>query len=333
MTKAKSFNKNTKHKALYHALIESILEDNDVMDKGVADKSMKRNPGDVDRYEDPPAGSNQGLKRKKTSKDTKPSKNDKSIETSKGTIVAKIYWKICTSSEDSADLKDWFKKPERPLTPDPDWNKCKTLLKGTCRCYIKLEYNMKECYKELNDQLDWNNPEGDRYTFDLSKPLPLVQSRNHQIVPVDYFFNNDLAYLHGESTSRTYTTSLTKTKAAKYDLQGIEDMVPNLWSPIKVAYNIHALLGTSHWRSKRQTFHGYASNRVSKHDVYSTKRILAVTNVKVNIWYGYGHLERIKVQRSDQQLYKLLALLFSEAGVLYVNWTRLGHYVSRRGYL
>ncbi|GJV03323.1 hypothetical protein Tco_1336892 [Tanacetum coccineum] len=169
------------------------------------------------------------------------------------------------------------------------------LLKGTCRSYVKLEYNMEECYKALNDQLDWNKLKGDRYPFDLRKPLPLVQSRNHQIVPVDYFFNNDLAYLQGGSTGRTYTTSLTKTKAAKYDLPGIEDMVPNLWSPIKVAYDKHALLDTSHWGPKRQRFYGYASKRVSKHDVYSTKRILAVKNVKVNVCYGYGHLEEIEV--------------------------------------
>nr|GEZ72626.1 hypothetical protein [Tanacetum cinerariifolium] len=45
--------------------------------------------------------------------------------------------------------------------------------------------------------------------------------------------------------------------------------------------------GTSYWRSKRQPFYGYASNRVSKHDVYSTKGIMAVTNVKVKKWYGY----------------------------------------------
>ncbi|GJT36542.1 hypothetical protein Tco_0926961 [Tanacetum coccineum] len=87
-----------------------------------------------------------------------------------------------------------------------------------------------------------NNPEGDRYPFDLNKPLPLVESRNRLIIPADYFFNNDLAYLQGESTNRTYTTSLSKTKASKYDLQEIEDMVSMLWSPIKTAYNIHALL-------------------------------------------------------------------------------------------
>ncbi|GJT76388.1 hypothetical protein Tco_1043113 [Tanacetum coccineum] len=180
------------------------------------------------------------------------------------------------------------------------------ILKGMCRSYVKLDYNMEEFYKALTDQLDWNNPEGDRYPFDLSKTLPLVMSGNRQIVSDDCFFNNDLAYLQGGSTGRTYTNSLTKTKAAKYNLPGIEDMVPNLWSPIKVAYDKHALLGTLHLGPKRQRFYRYAFNRVSKHDVYSTKRILVVTSVKVKEWYGYGHLEEIEVRRSDQQLYKFM---------------------------
>nr|GEZ84587.1 hypothetical protein [Tanacetum cinerariifolium] len=79
VTKTKSFNKNTKHKTLYHALMESILEDEDSMDKGVAVKS-KRKPDDVDRNEVPPVGPDQGLKRKKTSKDIKSSKKAKQLE-------------------------------------------------------------------------------------------------------------------------------------------------------------------------------------------------------------------------------------------------------------
>ncbi|GKB27779.1 hypothetical protein Tco_0867180 [Tanacetum coccineum] len=57
---------------------------------------------------------------------------------------------------------------------------------------------------------------------------------NRQIVSVDYFFNNDLKYLQGGISTMTYTTSITKTKATQYDLQGIEDMVPNIWSPVEV---------------------------------------------------------------------------------------------------
>ncbi|GKF05863.1 hypothetical protein Tco_0036531 [Tanacetum coccineum] len=75
-------------------------------------------------------------------------------------------------------------------------------------------------------------------------------SRNRQKVPVDYFFNNDLKYLQGGVATMTYTTSITKTKAAQYDLPGIEDMVPNIWVPVKVAYDKHALWGISHWRKQ-----------------------------------------------------------------------------------
>nr|GEW16621.1 retrovirus-related Pol polyprotein from transposon TNT 1-94 [Tanacetum cinerariifolium] len=111
------------------------------------------------------------------------------------------------------------------------------------------------------------------------KPLLLIEDRGRQVVPVDYFINNDLEYLKSRSSSKKYTTSKTKTKAAKYDnVQGIEDMV--------------------------SSFYGFASHMVSKHNVYSTKRITAVTRVQVMKWFDYGYLEEIEVQREDQQLYK-----------------------------
>nr|GFC28050.1 hypothetical protein [Tanacetum cinerariifolium] len=81
------------------------------------------------------------------------------------------------------------------------------LLKGICTSSIELEYHFQECFNALTDKLDWNNSEEDRYPFDLSKPLPLQE--------------------------RTYTTSITKTKAARYEIEVIEDMVPMLWSPTK----------------------------------------------------------------------------------------------------
>ncbi|GJW62322.1 hypothetical protein Tco_0111657 [Tanacetum coccineum] len=99
------------------------------------------------------------------------------------------------------------------------------LLKGTHSNYAELEYDFEECYKALSEKLDWEIPEGGYYPFDLTKPIPLVMSGNRQKVPVDYFFNNDLKYLQGGVSTMTYTTSITKTKAAQYDLPGIEDMV------------------------------------------------------------------------------------------------------------
>ncbi|GKD17596.1 hypothetical protein Tco_1206754 [Tanacetum coccineum] len=142
---------------------------------------------------------------------------------------------------------------------------------------MELEYNIKECYKDITDRLDWNNPKGNEYPFELSKPLPLIMEQGRQVVPVDYFINNDLEYLRGGSSSKKYTTSTTTTKVAKNDIPGIEDMVPSLWSLVKVAYDRHAVWGTLHW---------------------------AITKVKVMKWYDYGYLEEIKVRREDQQIYK-----------------------------
>ncbi|GKC13441.1 hypothetical protein Tco_1010223, partial [Tanacetum coccineum] len=43
--------------------------------------------------------------------------------------------------------------------------------------------------------------------------------------------------------------------------------------------------------------------RLSKHDVYSTVKILSVVRVKVDKQFGYGYLEEIMVRRADRQLY------------------------------
>ncbi|GKC57271.1 hypothetical protein Tco_1084869 [Tanacetum coccineum] len=37
----------------------------------------------------------------------------------------------------------------------------------------------------------------------------------------------------------------------------IEDLVRNLWSPVQVKYDQHVYLGTSHWGPKRQRFYRY----------------------------------------------------------------------------
>ncbi|GJX17692.1 hypothetical protein Tco_0218524 [Tanacetum coccineum] len=101
----------------------------------------------------------------------------------------------------------------------------------------------------------------------------------------------------------TYTTSITKTKAFQYYLQGIEDMVPNIWSPVKVSYDKYALWGISRWRQQCKTFYAYVRGFESSHDVYSTKRILAVTQVEVMLKHGYGYLREIEVRRADNDLY------------------------------
>ncbi|GKA28560.1 hypothetical protein Tco_0714805 [Tanacetum coccineum] len=47
------------------------------------------------------------------------------------------------------------------------------------------------------------------------------------------------------------------------------------------------------------------SKRTLTKDVYSRKRIIAVTSLKIMKWYDYGHLDKIEVRREDRELYKL----------------------------
>ncbi|GJU30149.1 hypothetical protein Tco_1173738 [Tanacetum coccineum] len=271
MTTSKSFNNHPKHIALYHALIESILADEDAIHQGVAEKQKKRKPDDEDRDEDPPAGPNQGLKRRKTSKDVEPSKRSKSTGSFKGNTSSQpklkstgksihaeetVYEAEVTKtpqnqgddmgkSVDDEPTQNWLSDLEKARKPPLTFNE----LISTPIDFSTFAMNRLHITNLTKADLVgpvYNLLKGtckrDRCPVDLSKPLPLVESRGHQIVPAHYFFNNDLENLRGGSTDIKYTTSITKTKAAKYELKGIEDMVPTLWSPIKVAYDKYAAL-------------------------------------------------------------------------------------------
>ncbi|GKD60788.1 hypothetical protein Tco_1298297, partial [Tanacetum coccineum] len=76
------------------------------------------------------------------------------------------------------------------------------------------------------------------------------------------------------------TTSITKTKAARYEIGGIEDMTPVHWSTIKHAYDKDAAKGIKHWDERHKLCVG------------------------VKKLHGYGHLEEVVVKRVDRQLYK-----------------------------
>nr|GEW28934.1 hypothetical protein [Tanacetum cinerariifolium] len=104
---------------------------------------------------------------------------------------------------------------------------------------------------------------------------------SHLTVAADYFFNNDLEYLESYDLERMYIALITKTKAAQYEIKRIEDM--------------------GEWR---KLWHRSQLNKFSKHNVYSTKKIMGVKSVSVKKLHRYGHLEGVVVKRVDRQLYK-----------------------------
>nr|GFC32393.1 hypothetical protein [Tanacetum cinerariifolium] len=163
------------------------------------------------------------------------------------------------------------------LTPELLAGPTYELMKGSCNSLTELEYHLEEVYKATTDQLDWVNPEGQQYPHNLLQPLPLISdNRGHCVIPFTHFINNDLEYLRGGASSQKYTTSVTKTKAADYGhIKWIEDL-----------------------------FYEFAVNRESALDVYSKRRIISVTGLKIVEWHNYKHLDWILVRRDDDKLYK-----------------------------
>ncbi|GJW59707.1 hypothetical protein Tco_0109042, partial [Tanacetum coccineum] len=106
--------------------------------------------------------------------------------------------------------------------------------------------------------------------------------------------------------SKFSRSSFTKTTAADYGhIKWIEDLVPNsMWSQMIVKYDKFALWGISHWGKKRRQFYAFATTRESARDVYSKRRIIAVTKVEIVEWQNYKHLDWITVRRDDDILYK-----------------------------
>nr|GEV32638.1 hypothetical protein [Tanacetum cinerariifolium] len=145
---------------------------------------------------------------------------------------------------ESSQHPEWFQQQKKPPTLDPFlMNRLKVdtltlellagptyeLMKGSCKNLVELEFFLEEVYKATTDQLDWNNPEGQRYPHNLLKPLPLIpNSRGRHVIPFDHFINNDLEYLRGGASNRKDDDKLYKFKEGDFKrlrIQDIKDML------------------------------------------------------------------------------------------------------------
>nr|GEV65896.1 hypothetical protein [Tanacetum cinerariifolium] len=64
----------------------------------------------------------------------------------------------------------------------------------------------------------------------LSKPLPLEGPPGRKTIPMRYFFNKDMEYLKHGNQEKNYSLIFLKVKAKRYEQEGIEEMIPHLWS-------------------------------------------------------------------------------------------------------
>ncbi|GJX55623.1 hypothetical protein Tco_0285520, partial [Tanacetum coccineum] len=264
----KSIHRSDHRKTIYKALVDAYESDKLILDTYGDTVTIKRRQDDQDEDEEPSAGSNRGSKRRRARKEPESTSAPKE-KTSKS--LGKSKELLDTPLDFSAFVMNRLKVDT--ITPELLAGPTFELMKGSCKSLVKLEYFLEEVYKETTDQLDWNNPKGQQYPHDLHKPLPLnPNSQGRRVIPFDHFINNDLTYLRGGTSSRTYAPSITKTKAADYGhVKWIQDLVPNTME--------------------------------SSLDVYSRYRIIAVTKLQIVEWHNYKHLDWIIVRRNNDKVY------------------------------
>nr|GFD00845.1 hypothetical protein [Tanacetum cinerariifolium] len=164
--------------------------------------------------------------------------------------------------------------PRRPPLPDRAWNTALPAAQGDAQSWISdlaKQADARSSFNELLDTpIDFSNFIMHRLNVDTLTP-DLLDGPTYELM-------------------RGSCSSLTELE---YHLEE---------QPID--YNKHALWGVSHWGQKRKQFYGYAVNQESARDVYSKRRIIAITELQIMKWYDYKHLDWISVRRDDDQIYK-----------------------------
>ncbi|GKA34410.1 hypothetical protein Tco_0720839 [Tanacetum coccineum] len=125
--------------------------------------------------------------------------------------------------------------------------------------------------KAVLSEAKWNSDEDD-----ASKPRSFERHMSKNTKPHPSFYNNDFYYLVSLSTEEKYTTSLTKHYAARYYIQGIEDMISDRWC--KKTHNCHfeALNGIHHCEDSRIDFFKAEMSTNTEEKIYSDLRIKSV---------------------------------------------------------
>nr|GEW60068.1 hypothetical protein [Tanacetum cinerariifolium] len=278
----KSIHQSNVQRNLYKALVKAYESDKIILDTYEDTITLKRRrDDDANEDEEPSAGSDRGVEEPmqtihemeepshlefETGADDQPiaePSQHPECELAKQTDSRSFFNKLMDTPVDfSAFLMNQLKVDTLTLEllAGPTYE----LIKGSCKSLVELKFFLEEVYKATTDQLDWINLEGQQYPHNLLKPLPLIpNSQGRCVIPFDHFINNDLKYLRGGASSRKYTTSVTKTKAADY---------------------------------------GHIKE--SARDVYSKRRIMAITELKMVEWHNYKHLDWITVRKDDEKLYK-----------------------------
>nr|GFB57690.1 hypothetical protein [Tanacetum cinerariifolium] len=148
-------------------------------------------------------------------------------------------------------------QPRRPPSPDRDWNKTLPATQGDAQSWISVLARQTDACSSFSELFD---------------------------TPID--FSNFIMNWLGVATLTPELLAGPTYELMRGSYYGhikwIKDLVPRaMWIQEPINYDRHALSGVSHWGRKRQQFYGFTVNQEFALDVYSKRRIIAVTKLKI----------------------------------------------------
>nr|GEY13718.1 hypothetical protein [Tanacetum cinerariifolium] len=216
----------------------------------------------------------------------------------------------------SSQHPEWFPSQQKPPTLDRDWNKTLPAVHGSIQPWISelaKQADSRSSFNELMDtHLDFSNFLMNRLRVD-TLTLELLVGPTYELMKGSCKSLIELEY-HLEEVYKATTDQLdwVNPEGQQYP--------HNLLQPLPLIPNnrgrrvIHLSTSSTTTLSifvevpqagrKRQQFYGFAVNRESTRDVYSKRRIILVTELKIVEWHSYKHLDWITVRQDDDKLYK-----------------------------
>nr|GEZ17843.1 hypothetical protein [Tanacetum cinerariifolium] len=257
------------------ALVEDYDADKTILDTYGESTILKRRREDDDQ-EGPSAGSDRGSKRQK--------EGGEHASVSTLSETATISAGRSTIGSQSRQLS-----PRRPPTPDRDWNKTLPAAQGnaqSCISELARQTDARSSFNELLDTpIDFSNFIMNRLSVDTLTP-ELLAGPTFELMRGSCNSLTELEY-HLEEVYKATTDQLdwVNPKGQQYP--------HNLLQPLPLIPD-----------NRGRRFYGYAVNRESALDVYSKRRIIAVTELKIVELHNYKLLDWISVRRDDDQIYK-----------------------------
>ncbi|GKB89811.1 hypothetical protein Tco_0962083 [Tanacetum coccineum] len=279
MESNKSIHRFDEQKNLYKALVDTYESDKLILDTYGETVSFKRCQDEEDKDKEPSAGSNRGSKRRRAREEpesTSAPKEKTSKTTGKSTEGSKSHQKSADEStqaeepmQTAKDLEEPIHqefetgKPAKPPTPDRDWNKTLPDAHGPVQPWLSSFAQMEDPRESFNELMD----------------TPL----------------NFSVFVMNRLKVDTLTPNI---RADERIMQESGQQYPHdLRKPLPLIPNS---------RGRRVIpFDHFINNDLaeSARDVYSKRRIIAVTKLQIVKWHNYKHLDWITVHRDDEKLY------------------------------